>query len=39
MQSSYVFTQHFSKETLVMAMQRMKEGNEVKQTKDWYGIK
>jgi uncharacterized protein YutD len=39
MQSSYVFTQHFSKETLVMAMQRMKEGNEVKQTRDWYGIK
>jgi hypothetical protein len=39
MQSSYVFTQHFSKETLVMAMQRLKEGNEVKQTRDWYGIK
>lgn len=39
MQSSYVFTQHFSKETLVMAMQRMKEGNEVKQSRDWYGIK
>jgi len=39
MQSSYVFTQHFNKETLVMAMQRMKEGNEVKQTRDWYGIK
>ena len=39
MQNSYVFTQHFSKETLVMAMQRMKEGNEVKQSRDWYGIK
>jgi uncharacterized protein YutD len=39
MQSSYVFTQHFSKETLVMAMQRMKEGKEVKQTREWYGIK
>ncbi|GAB2821295.1 hypothetical protein GCM10027043_22510 [Ferruginibacter profundus] len=39
MQNSYVFTQHFIKETLVMAMQRMKEGNEVKQSRDWYGIK
>lgn len=39
MQTSYVFTQHFSKETLMMAMQRMKEGNEVKQSRDWYGIK
>lgn len=39
MQSSYVFTQHFSKETLVMAIQRMKENNEVKQSRDWYGIK
>ena len=39
MQSSYAFTQHFSKETLVMAMQRMKEVNEVKQSRDWYGIK
>jgi uncharacterized protein YutD len=39
MQSSYVFTQHFSKETLVIAMQRMKEGNEVNQSRDWYGIK
>lgn len=39
MQCSYVFTQHFSKETLVIAMQRMKEGNDIKQTRDWYGIK
>ncbi len=39
MQSSYVFTQHFSKETLVMAMQRMKENNEVQQSRNWYGIK
>ncbi|MBS1511641.1 MAG: hypothetical protein JST86_12420 [Bacteroidetes bacterium] len=39
MQSNYVFTQHFSKETLVMAMQRMKESNELKQSRDWYGIK
>lgn len=39
MQSSYVFIQHFSRETLVMAMQRMKENNEVQQSKNWYGIK
>jgi len=39
MQSNYVFTQYFSKETLVMAMQRMKENNEVQQSRNWYGIK
>ncbi|MGC4102311.1 hypothetical protein [Ferruginibacter sp.] len=39
MKNSFVFTQHFSKETLIMAVQRMKEKNEVAQSRDWYGIK
>ena len=39
MQSSYVFIQHFGKETLVMAMQRMKERQDVTTSRKWYDIK